>query len=140
MPLISLSRNLRDAARVLEGRHGAAELVGLAGAEAGADHGDLHGLLLKQRHAERLAEHALQLGLGKLDRLLAFPAAQIGMDHVALDRAGPDDGHLDDEVIEGPRLDARQHRHLRAAFDLEDAQRVGAADHFVGARDPRPGW
>ena len=56
------------------------------------------------------------------------------MDHVALDRAGPDDRHLDDEIIEGARLDARQHRHLRAAFDLEDAERVGLADHRVGAR------
>ncbi len=28
----------------------------------------------------------------------------------------------------------RQHRHLRAALDLEDAERVGAADHRVGAR------
>ena len=28
----------------------------------------------------------------------------------------------------------RQHRHLRAALDLEDAERVGLADHRVGAR------
>ena len=56
------------------------------------------------------------------------------MHHVALDRAGPDDRHLDDEVVEGPRLDARQHRHLRPALDLEGAERVGLADHRVGAR------
>ena len=47
---------------------------------------------------------------------------------------GPDDRHLDDQVVEGARLQPRQHRHLRAAFDLEDAERVGLADHRVGAR------
>jgi hypothetical protein len=56
------------------------------------------------------------------------------MNHVALDGAGPDNGDLNDEVIEGARLDARQHRHLRAAFDLEGSERVGLADHRVGAR------
>ena len=47
---------------------------------------------------------------------------------------GPDDRHLDDQIIEGARLDARQHGHLRAALDLEDADRVGLADHRIGAR------
>src|SRR4029077_9515479 len=48
-----------DAARVLEGGHRLAELVGLARRETGADDGDAHGLLLEERHAERLAEHLL---------------------------------------------------------------------------------
>ena len=56
------------------------------------------------------------------------------MHHVALDRAGPDDRHLDDQVVEGSRFHARQHRHLRAALDLEGAERVRLADHRVGAR------
>ena len=56
------------------------------------------------------------------------------MHHVALDRAGPDDRDLDDQIVEGARLDPRQHRHLRAALDLEGAERVGLADHRVGAR------
>ena len=63
-----------DAAGELEGRHALAELVGLAGREAGAYDGDAHGLLLEQRHAERLAEHLLQLGLRIDDRLLALRA------------------------------------------------------------------
>ena len=37
---------------------------------------------------------------------------------------GPDDRDLDDEVVEGLRLHPRQHRHLRAALDLEDADGV----------------
>ena len=34
------------------------------------------------------------------DRLDALAAAQVGVDGVALDGAGPDDGHLDDQVVE----------------------------------------
>ena len=61
-------------------------------------------------------------------------AAQIGMHHVALDRPGPHDRHLDDEIVEVARLQPRQHRHLRAALDLEHADRVGALDHVVDRR------
>ena len=46
-----------DRAGALEGRHGAPQLVGDARLEAAGDDGDLHCLLLEQRHAERLAEN-----------------------------------------------------------------------------------
>ena len=59
---------------------------------------------------------------------------QIGMDHVALDGAWPHDGHLDHKVIEAARLQARQHRHLRAALDLEHADRIGPTQHVVDFR------
>src|SRR3546814_10243387 len=55
-------------------------------------------------------------------------------DLVALDRTGPDDRDLDDEIVKSARLDVRQHRHLRPALDLEGAERVGRADHRIGAR------
>src|SRR5258708_3791023 len=93
----------RDAARVLEGRHGATELVGLAGREPRTFDRNPHRLFLKQWHAERLAEDPLQFGLGINGLLLPLTAPQIGMDHVALDWAGPDNGDLDDEVIEAAR-------------------------------------
>ncbi len=54
------------------------------------------------------------------------------MDHIALDRARAYDRHLDHQVIEFGGLDPRQHRHLRARFDLEHAHGVGQADHVVG--------
>src|SRR5207253_9070809 len=44
------------------------------------------------------------------------------------------DRDLDDEVVVTPRLQPRQHRHLPAALDLEDADRVGVADHVVDER------
>ena len=60
------------------------------------------------------------------------PAAQVGVHHVALDGPGADHGHLDGEVVELGWLMPRQHGHLRPAFDLEGAERVGLLDHGVG--------
>src|SRR3546814_11372988 len=80
---------MADTARELEGRHCAAELVGLGGRKSRADDRDLHRLLLEERHAERLLEHRAKLGLGIFGLLLALAAAKIGMHHIALDRAGP---------------------------------------------------
>ncbi len=56
------------------------------------------------------------------------------MHHVALDRAGPDDRHLDHEVVVALGPQARQHRHLRARLDLEHAHRVAVTDHLVDLR------
>ena len=53
------------------------------------------------------------------------------MHRAALDRPGPDEGDLDHEVVEPPRLQARQQPHLRARLDLEHPDRVGPAQHVV---------
>ena len=53
------------------------------------------------------------------------------MHHVALDRAWTDDGDLDHEVVKYPRLQARQHVHLRAALDLKHTERFPEAQHAV---------
>ena len=44
---------------------------------------------------------------------------------------GPHDRDLDDEIVEGARFQTRQHVHLRAALDLEHAERFTAAQHVV---------
>ena len=120
--------------------HGFAQTVGLAVRELSGDHGDLHRLFLEQRHAQGLLQHLLQLVLGVLwprlgvvRQLQPVAATQIGMDHVALDRAGPDDGDLDHQIIEAARLQPGQHVDLGAAFDLEDADGVAPAQHVVDA-------
>ena len=56
------------------------------------------------------------------------------MDHVALDRPGPDDRHLDHQVVELARPQARQHVHLRPALDLEHARLIALAQHVVDRR------
>src|SRR3546814_11147725 len=78
--------------------------------------------------------HGMQLGLGIFGLLLAFAATEIGMDHVSLDRAGTDDRHLDHQIVEPRRFDPRQHGPLRAALNLEDAERVRLLDHRIDRR------
>ncbi len=119
-----------DIAVAAKGGHGAAQAIRLAAGEASADHGDLHRLLLEERHAQRALQHLFE-ARRIIVLLQPHAAAQIGMHHVALDRTGPDDRHFDDEVEERPGLEAWQHAHLRAALDLEDADRIGVAEHVV---------
>jgi hypothetical protein len=56
------------------------------------------------------------------------------MHHIALDRARPHDRDFDDEVVKGLGLEARQHRHLGARFNLKRPHGVRLADHGVGRR------
>src|SRR5262249_61482500 len=54
-----------DRPHALERCHSAPQPVGLGWREPRGHDGDLHRLLLEQRHAERLVEHALEL-LGRI--------------------------------------------------------------------------
>ncbi len=105
--------------------HRAAELVGLSRRETRRHDRQPHRLLLEERHAERLFEHAANRVVRIRDRLLAISSPKIRMDHVTLDRPRPHDRHLDHEVVEAGRPQPRQHAHLGAALDLEDADRIG---------------
>ena len=122
------------AAPAFPGGHGAAQAVGLATAEVRSGHGDLHHLFLEYGYAQGALQHFLQCRAGVLHRLRVGARLQIRMDHAALNRAGPHDGHLHHQVVIAARLQARQHAHLRPALDLEHAHGVGAANHVVGRR------
>ena len=125
-----------------EGGHGAAQRVRFVRRELRRLHGEPHRLLLEERHTEGFLEHPTQLVRGavlgrrrRIDHLLQpVAAAQVGMHHVALDRAGAHDRDLDHQVVEAARLEPRQHVHLRPALDLEDADRIGPAQHVVDRR------
>lgn len=103
---------IADRADPAEGRHRPAQSIGLVGGELCRIDGDLHGLLLKERHTQRAVEDASQLvsrtmlrgrrGVG--DGLDAFAAAQVWVDHIALYGAGADNGDLYDEIVEALRL------------------------------------
>ena len=123
-----------NSADVSEGRHGAAQAVGFARREAGPDNRNLHGLFLEKGNTKRFREHGLQCLRGIFNGLGAGTPTQIGMHHVALNRPRADDRDLDHKVIEAAGLEARQHRHLRAAFDLEHADRIRPAQHLVDIR------
>ena len=114
------------------GRHGATQLVGLPGAVVGGNNGDLHHLLLEQRHPKRALQHLAQL-LGRIGfKLFTVSSPQIRMHHATLDRPGSHDRYLNDKVIELFGLEPGQHRHLRPGLDLEHPDRIRTANHFVG--------
>ena len=56
------------------------------------------------------------------------------MNHVALDRAGPHDRHLDDQVVKALRPQTRKHGHLRSRLDLKDPHGVGPREHRIDRR------
>ena len=66
------------------------------------------------------------------DWLTTRPAIQIGMDHLSHDWPRANDRDLDHKVVEGLRLESGERGHLRAAFDLENADGVRATHHGVG--------
>ena len=89
-----------DGAVVAEAGHGAAQLVGFGRAESGPDDGDLHRLFLEKGNAQGLPQNLAQIFRRVLHRLDAPPPAQVGMNHVPLDRPRPHDRHFDDQVVE----------------------------------------
>ena len=112
-------------------RHRAAQLISLAGGETRRYHRQLHDLFLKNRHAQRAFKHAAHRFVRIGHWLAALPPLQIRMHHAALNRPRPYDRHLNHQIVEFFRFESRQHAHLRARFDLEDADGIGTLDHFV---------
>ena len=123
-----------DALDAALGAHRATQQVGVVAAAVAE--GDRHGhqLLLEQRHALGALEHRHQLGVVVGHRLLAGRAPHVGVHRAALDRAGTDQGDLDGEVVELAGPQPGQRADLRPALHLEDADRVGAAEHVVDGR------
>ena len=123
-----------DRAHPPKRREGSAQTVRLFGGKACRDHGDLHCLFLKQRHAHGFAQHLLQRLGRKADRLFALTAVDIGMHHAALNGTGAHDGHLYHQIIENPGLHPGQEIHLRAAFNLKHPDGIGLTQHVIGGR------
>ncbi len=66
-----------------------------------------------------------------LDRGAIVAAIKIRMDHFADNWPGPDYRDFDHQIVKPLGLHSRQGCHLRAALDLENADRVGAPKHRV---------
>ena len=116
------------------GGHGPPQFVGLARGKSGGDDGQLHDLFLKDGHAKGALQHLVDGRIDAFDRLPSLPPLEVGMHHVALDRARPNQRDFDDQIVKIARFQARQHGHLGARFDLKDAHAVGPAQHRVGCR------
>ena len=123
-----------QAAFALPGGHGAAQLVGFTGCEVGGQDGQLHDLLLKDGHAQGARQRLAHFAARVVHRFFAAAAAQIGVHHAPLNGPGPHDGDFNHQVVKTARLQARQHAHLRAAFNLKSAHAVAFAQHLVGGR------
>jgi hypothetical protein len=109
----------------------APQRFGLSPAEPGRHHRHAQQLLLEQRHAKRACENRLERRMRVPDGFPAGAPVEIRMHHLPDDGAGTNDGDLDDDIVETHGFEARQRCHLRARFDLEDADRVGVLEHLV---------
>ncbi len=111
--------------------HGAAQLLGFAAGKARGDHRHAQQLFLEERHAQSPLQHRFQRRVRVGHRLTSLAALEKRVHHFADDRPRPDDRHLDHDVVKLRRTQARQARHLRAALDLEHADRVRLLERGV---------
>ena len=100
--------------------------------ESGNDHGHLQHLFLKERHAERAFEDGFEFRVNVIDGLAAGAAIEVRMHQSANNGAGTNDGNFNDDIVKRLRFHARQRRHLCAAFDLENANRIRFLHHLEG--------
>ena len=119
--------------------HRASQALRLADGEAGHRHRHVQHLILEdhdsERLAQRLGEQRVVDGSDEVRIELARLAVlDVGVDGLALDRAGAHEGDLHGEIVEVLRLGLQDALHLRAALDLEDADRVGRLDVGVDGR------
>ena len=75
--------------------------------------------------------------MGKFYRLLLAATAKIGMDHTACNGSGSHDADFDHQIVEVPRFESRQHRHLRSALDWKTPT-VSLLQHHVEDRESLP--
>jgi hypothetical protein len=57
------------------------------------------------------------------------------VDRVALDRAGPDDGHFSHQILEAPGPGTREDGLLGSGLHLEHPNGVATAQHVVDTGD-----
>ncbi len=91
----------------------------------------LHQLLLEQRHAESLFQGTGHRRVLEVPLLQAVAAPDVRVHRTALDRARPDQRHLDHEIVELSRFQPRQRGQLRPALHLEHPDRIGPPQHLV---------
>ena len=77
----------------------------------------------------------MQIGNG----FFSTTPTDIGVNRLALNGTGTDEGHFNNEVVEAARLHARQGRHLRARLNLKETHRVGLTEKVVDRRLLRQG-
>ncbi len=105
---------------------------------AGHDVHDLDDLLVEDHHPVRLAQRVGQVRVREADRGPPVPGLDEGPHHVGRHRPRPEQRDVDDQVVEGGRLQPPHQVPLARRFDLEAAQGLGRADQLV--RGPVARW
>ncbi len=93
---------------------------------------DPHDLFLVDHHPVGLFQDVLHHRMLVLGLLPAMLPVDVGIDHAAVQRAGPVQGEDGDEVLEAVGLHLDQQVADARAIELEDAQGLAALEQFVG--------
>jgi glycerol kinase len=89
---------------------------------------------LIQDYSKGLFQRRLEQWVQIPDRFFPPTPAQVGMDHVALQRTRADERDGNDEVLKAPWLKAGQHLRLCSRFDLIDPNRISPGNEVVHRR------
>ena len=112
--------------------HGLAQDVRLAEAEPSQQAGDLHHLLLVDDGAEGAAQHRLQVIMGIGHPLLAVLAVDVVVVGAVVQRAGPEQRHQRQDVVEAVRQQAAHQVLHPPGFQLEHGGGLGALEQIEG--------
>ncbi len=114
------------------GAEGPTHLVGLREGHAGRLGDDHQHLLVEDDDPLGLLEGRDEARVQVGGVLPALAGVEEGHDHVALDRAGPEERDVDDEVLEGLRTELADELALPRALDLEAPEGPRRADQLEG--------
>ena len=107
-------------------------LVGLVVVAAGEPRDHLDDLLVEHHDAVRGPEDRPQVGVQVARHPPALLGLQVGRDHVALDRPGPEQRDVGDDVVEGVEPGLADQLALPRGLDLEAAEGLGLRDQVEG--------
>ena len=107
-------------------------LVGLGVRDAGEQRDHLDHLLVEDDHAVGGPQDRPQVVVEVARLLPPLLDLEVRGDHVALDRTGPEQRDVGDDVGEGIDAGLADQLALARRLDLEDAERLRGADHGVG--------
>ena len=114
--------------------HRPARLVGLGQGDPGEGRDDLEHLLVEDHHPAGVLEGVAQVLVQVLGLGPALPGPEERRDHVALDRPGPEQRDVGDQVAERLRAELADQLALPRRLDLEHAQGAGGLDQGEGGR------
>ncbi len=118
----------------LDVTQGTPRLVGLGEGAAGELGDHLDDLLVEDHDPVGLLEDRAEVLVQVARPRPALLGVEVRGDHVALDRAGPEQGDVGDDVLEGLQPRLADQLPLPGRLDLEAAEGLGLADHGEGRR------